>query len=188
MHHPKQQLHLSPHAIQPSKAAEQQLTWQHTFSSHADVSAHIRPAALPKAWAAALPKNLHSSISLLPKQQHMSFSRARQQHLHFLYVLDSSNSRTKTAWQQGASRPSQSSSTQSSSAARPRQQQLPSRLQHLTAWTTALPKAWTAAFLFSPTSNTCSSSPIPTAYVKSHPSCAGSNVLEHKNTNTSLEF
>jgi hypothetical protein len=46
----------------------------------------------------SLPKNLHSSISLLPKQQHMSFSRAGQQHLHFLYVLDSSNSRTKTAW------------------------------------------------------------------------------------------
>jgi hypothetical protein len=28
----------------------------------------------------------------------MSFSRAGQQDLHFLYVLDSSNSRTKTAW------------------------------------------------------------------------------------------
>jgi hypothetical protein len=67
-------------------------------SSHADVSAHIRSAALPTAWAAALSKNLHSNISLLPKQQHVSFSRAGQQHLHFLYVLDSSNSRTKTAW------------------------------------------------------------------------------------------
>jgi hypothetical protein len=42
---------------------------------------------------------------------------------------------------QGASRPSQSSSTQSSLATRPRQQQLPSLLQHLTAWTEALPKA-----------------------------------------------
>jgi hypothetical protein len=50
----------------------------------------------------------------------------------------------------------------------------------LIAWTTALPKAWTAAFLFSPSSITCSSSPIPLAHVKSHPSCAGSNVLEHK--------
>jgi hypothetical protein len=67
-------------------------------SSHADVSAHIQPVALPKAWAAALPKNLHNSISLLLKQQHMSFSRAGQQYLHFLYVLDSSNSRTKIAW------------------------------------------------------------------------------------------
>jgi hypothetical protein len=52
----------------------------------------------PQSWAATLPKNLHNNISLLPKQQHMSFLRAGQQYLHFLYVLDSSNSRTKTAW------------------------------------------------------------------------------------------
>jgi len=41
---------------------------------------------LSPSWAAALPKNLHSSISLLPKQQHMSFSRAGQQDLHFLHA------------------------------------------------------------------------------------------------------
>jgi hypothetical protein len=41
---------------------------------------------LSPSWAAALPKNLHSSISLLSKQQHMSFSRAGQQDLHFLHA------------------------------------------------------------------------------------------------------
>jgi hypothetical protein len=60
MHHLRQQLHLSPHAIQPSKVVEQQLTWQHTFSSHAAVSAHIRPVAL----------------SQKPAQQHFSSPQA----------------------------------------------------------------------------------------------------------------
>jgi hypothetical protein len=46
----------------------------------------VVPFLLSPSWAAALPKNLHSSISLLPKQQHMSFSRAGQQDLHFLHA------------------------------------------------------------------------------------------------------
>jgi hypothetical protein len=41
----------------------------------------VVPFLLSPSWAAALPKNLHRSISLLPKQQHMSFSRAEQQYL-----------------------------------------------------------------------------------------------------------
>jgi hypothetical protein len=190
MHHPRQQLHLSPHAIQPSKAAQQQLTWQHTFISHADVSAHIRLQLSPrpgqqlflKTCTSAFPKNLHSSFSQKLAQQHFSSPQAAA-HVIFKGWTAASSLSLCAGQQQFKDQNSMGIKVphaQASPAARPRQQQLPSRLQHLTAWT--------AAFLFSPTSNTCSSSPIPTAHVKSHLSCIGSNVLEHKNTNTSLEF